>query len=70
MDLYAAVAQTLEQAMIPDHHAFAAIVDVNGAHVAYANRIGDGWDIDLVGGYAWAGTAPGASVQFTIAKSF
>jgi hypothetical protein len=68
--LKAAVAQTIAAATVPDHHGFAAIVDLNGAHVALATRTSDGWSIYLTGGYEWHGPTPGADAQFTIGKSW
>lgn len=68
--LKAAVAKTIAESTVPDEHGFAAIVDLNGAHVALAKRTADGWSIHLLAGYDWQGPAPGAEAQLVLGKTW
>jgi hypothetical protein len=70
--LHDAVQQVLAQqaSSIPDHHGFAAMVDLNGAHAGIATRVGDGWMFNADGGYDWQGEHTGWKAGLNIGKTW
>lgn len=71
--LHEAVQTLLAQAspaVLPGHHAFATIVDQDGAQLALAARSENGWSVEADAGYDWSGVQPGWQATIAIGKSW
>ena len=68
--LHHAVQAALVSSTVPEAHGFAALVDLNGAHVGLATRTERGWSFAVDAGYQWTGTATGPSGQVKIGKTW